>query len=210
MIRILIADDHAVVRRGLKQIVADTPDIVVAGEASNGQEVLDRLLKADYDVVLLDITMPGSHGLDLLKELKSRKPGLPVLVLSMHPEDQYAVRALKAGASGYVTKESAPEELVAAIRKVTDGGKYVSSSLAERLALEKATGVSGPRHEVLSERELEVMLMIASGKTVSQIAAELWLSAKTVSTHRSRILEKMGIKNNVELAHYAIQNQLLD
>ena len=210
MIRILIADDHAIVRQGLKQIVADVPDMTVSGEASNAEEVLDRLLKSDCDVVLLDITMPGSHGLDTLRELKSRRPELPILVLSVHPEDQYAVRALKAGASGYMTKESAPEELVAAIRKVTGGGEYVGPSLAERLDLDLSTGTSGPLHEELSERELEIMLMIASGMKTSQIAAELWLSVKTVGSHRSRILEKMGMKSNVELAHYAIQNRLLD
>ncbi len=210
MTRILVADDHTVVREGLKQIVADTPDMVVADEASNGQEVLDKVSKTDYDVILLDISMPGRSGLDVLKELRSLRPELPILVLTMHPEEQYAVRVLKAGASGYLTKESAPDELIAGIRKVTSGGKYITASLAERLAIDLTTGAGKPLHEVLSDREYQVMRMIASGKTVTEIAEELFLSVKTVSTYRHRILEKMKMKNNAELIAYAIQNQLLD
>jgi two-component system invasion response regulator UvrY len=210
MIKIFVADDHAIVRQGLKQIVADTHDIVVAGEASGGHEVLDKVLKNNYDVVLLDITMPGRSGLDILSELKSRKPGLPILVLSIHPEEQYAVRALKAGAAGYLTKGSASEELVAAIRKVSRGGKYISPYLAEKLAFDLETGAEEPLHQTLSDREYQVMCMIASGKTVKEIAEELLLSAKTVSTYRTRILLKMQMKNTAELIRYTLENRLCD
>ena len=210
MIKILVADDHAVVRQGLKQIVADTNDIVVAGEASNGHEALDKILKNDYDVVVLDITMPGRSGLDILTELKSHKLDTPVLVLSMHPESQYAVRVLKVGAAGYLTKESASEELVAAIRKVSLGHKYVSSSLAEKLAFDLETGAEKPLHQVLSDREYRVMCMLASGKTTREIANELMLSTKTVSTYRARVLQKMQIKNNSELIRYALEHGLLN
>jgi len=206
--RILVADDHAVVRNGLKQIVSDTSDIVVSAEASNGQEALNKALEDDYDVVLLDITMPDRSGLDILKEIKSQKPELPVLILSIHPEEQYAVRALKAGAAGYLTKESAPEELIKAMRRVSGGGKYVTSSLAEKLASFLKTGAEKPLHQALSDREYEVFCMIVSGKRVKQIADELSLSTKTISTYRSRILRKMNMSNNVELTRYAIQNQL--
>ena len=209
MIRILVADDHAVVRNGLKQIVGDTPDMVIAAEASNGQEALNKALKDDYDVVLLDITMPDRSGLDILKEIKSQKPELPVLILSMHPEEQYAVRALKAGAAGYLTKESAPEELVRAMRRVSVGGKYITSSLAEKLASLLETGVEKPLSQALSDREYQVLCMIASGKRVKQIADELLLSVKTISTYRSRVLRKMKMNNNVELTRYAIQNRLV-
>ena len=209
MLRILIVDDHAIVRQGLKQILADTPDMVVAGEASNGQEALNGVLKNHYDVVCLDISMPGRSGLDILKELRSQNYEFPILVLSMHPEEQYAIRVLRAGGSGYITKESAPDELVAAIRKVASGGKYVSSSLAEKLALYLETGVEGPLQQALSDREYQVMCMIASGKTGKDIARELSLSPKTISTYRSRILEKMKMKNDAELTHYAVQNGLV-
>lgn len=209
MIRILVADDHAVVRNGLKQIVSDTPDMVVAAEASNGQEALNKALEDDYDIVLLDITMPDRSGLDILKEIKSQKPELPVLILSMHPEEQYAVRALKAGAAGYLTKESAPEELIMAMRRVSGGGKYVTSSLAEKLASVLETSAEEPLHQALSDREYQVLCMIASGKRVKQIANELFLSAKTISTYRSRTLRKMNMNNNIELTRYAIQNQLV-
>ena len=210
MLRILIADDHPVVRRGLKQIIAETSDIVVAGEATNGWEVLSKVRAANYDVVLLDITMPGMDGVDVLAQLKHEKSKLPVLMLSMHPEEQYAVRALRVGASGYMTKESAPDELVVAIRKVSTGGKYVSSSLAERLASVLQENAEKLPHESLSLREYRVLCMIASGKTVSEIAKELSLSVKTISTYRFRILEKMKMKNNAELIHYAINNHLVD
>jgi two-component system invasion response regulator UvrY len=209
MIRILVADDHAIVRNGLKQIVSDTTDMIVAGEASNGREALNKALEEDYDVVLLDITMPDRSGLDVLKEIKSQKPELPVLILSIHPEEQYAVRALKAGAAGYLTKESAPEELIRAMQKVSSGDKYVTSSLAEKLASFLKTGAEKPLHQALSDREYEVFCMIVSGKRVKQIADELLLSTKTISTYRSRILRKMNMSNNVELTRYAIQNQLV-
>ena len=210
MINILIADDHTIVRKGLKQILAETPDMVVADEASNGQEVLEKVRKSNFDVVLLDISMPGRSGLDILKELKSERPKLPVLVLSMYPEEQYAVRVLRAGAAGYLTKESAPDELVVATRKVAQGKKYVSPSLAEKLAFDLEMDSTRPPHEVLSDREYQVLCMIASGKTVGEIAENLALSTKTISTYRARILEKMNMKNNAELTHYAIQNKLVE
>ena len=209
MIKILIADDHTIVREGIKQILADTADMVVAGEATNGHEVLEHIRKEDWDVVVLDLAMPGKDGLDTLKELKIEKPKLPVLVLSMHPEEQYAVRLLKAGASGYLTKESAPEELIAAIRKVSQKGKYVSSSLGEKLAFYLESDSEKPVHEVLSDREYRVMLMIASGKTVKEIGEEMFLSIKTISTYRVRALKKMGMKNNAAFTYYAVKHNLL-
>lgn len=208
--KILIADDHTIIREGLKQIISETPDMTVADEAIDGHEVLNKALKHDYDVVILDITMPGINGLDVLKQIKAQKPKLPILVLSVHPEEQYAVRTLKAGASGYLTKESAPDELIAAIRKVSVGKKYVSFSLAEKLALELEIDHEKPLHDMLSDREYQVMCMIASGKTVKDIAKELFLSEKTISTYRSRILEKMKMKSNIELTHYAIKHGLVD
>ena len=212
MIRILIADDHAVVRRGLKQIVADEPDLMVAGEAHSGQEALTLARGQHWDVVMLDISMPGRGGLEVLKDLKQERPGLPVLILSMHPEEQFAVRALKLGASGYLTKDSAPEELVRAIRKVVAGGRYVTASLAEKLAGNLVPDRQGdrPLHEILSDREFLVMRLIASGKSVTDIADELALSVKTISTYRARVLEKMGMKSNADLTRYAISNQLVD
>jgi two-component system invasion response regulator UvrY len=209
MIKILIADDHTIVREGLKQIVAETADMMVADEASSGHEVLDKVWNNEYDVVVLDISMPGRDGVDILKQLKSKKPHLPVLVLSMHPEEQYAVRVLKAGAAGYLTKESAPDELITAIRRVSRGRKYVSSFLAEKLAFDLERDTQKPLHETLSDREYQVMCMIASGKRAKEIAEELYLSVKTVSTYRSRILEKMKMKNNAELTHYAIKHRLV-
>jgi len=210
MIKILIADDHPIVRKGLKEIIEVTPDMMVGDEASNGQEALEKVRKNDFDVVLLDISMPGRSGLDILKELKSEKPELSVLILSMHPEEQYAVRVLKAGASGYLTKESAPDELIAAIRKASIGRKYISSSLGEKLAFDLEIDAEKPLHETLSDREYEVMCMIASGKTISEIAKKLFLSVKTISTYRSRILEKMRMKSNAELTHYALKNRLVE
>jgi len=208
--RILIADDHAVVRRGLKQILADEFKKAAFGEVGNAREALERVRKENWDAVVLDITMPGRSGLEALKEIKEAKPRLPVLVLSMHPEDQFAVRVLKSGAAGYMTKESAPEELVGAIKKVLTGGRYVSAALAEKMASYLAIDTPNPPHERLSDREFVVLRMIASGKTVSQIARELTLSVKTVSTYRMRILEKMGMASNAELTHYAIKNQLVE
>jgi DNA-binding NarL/FixJ family response regulator len=209
MIRLLIADDHAIIRQGLKQILTESHDIVVADEASNGKEALNQALKKDYDVVVLDITMPDRSGLDVLKELKSRKPNLKVLILSMHPEEQYAIRALRAGASGYLTKDSVPDELIAAIRRAVLGRKYVSSSLAEKLASELDTGAERLLHQALSDREYEIMLMIAAGKRITEIADELCLSVKTVGTYRSRILRKMRMKNNAELTRYSLESRLL-
>lgn len=209
MLRILITDDHAVVRRGLKQVLEEEFDQVVFGEAQNTREMLEHLQKKAWDVVILDITLPGRSGLEVLGELKLTHPNLPVLVLSMHPEDQYGIRVLKSGASGYMTKESAPDEIVMAIRKVLRGGKYVSPSLAERLAFNLEVNGEKPLHEALSDREYEVMLMIASGKTLTEIAQKLDLSIKTVSTYRTRILEKMKMQNNAELIRYAIKNQLV-
>jgi two-component system, NarL family, invasion response regulator UvrY len=208
-IRLLIGDDHAVVRKGMKQILAETKDIVVADEAGNGREVLEKVRKNDFDMVLLDISMPGRDGLEVLKELKNLKPKLPVLMLSMYPEEQYAVRSLRSGASGYLTKDSAPDELISAIRKVSSGGKYVSSSLAEKLAHKLGADAEKPLHEALSDREYQVMCMIASGKTVKEMGEELSLSVKTVSTYRSRILNKMRLKGNAELTRYAIDNKLV-
>lgn len=210
MIKILIADDHTIFREGLKHILAEYPDVTVADEASNGREVLDKIWNNDYDMVLLDISMPGMTGLEALKQLKNEKPKLPVLVLSMHPEEQYAVRALRAGASGYLTKESAPDELMTAIRKISQGRKYITSSLAERLAFEVEADSEKPLHDILSDREYQVLRMIAEGKTVKHIAEELSLSMKTVSTYRTRIMGKMKMTTNAELMHYAMKHHLLD
>ena len=208
-IKILIADDHAIVRRGLKEILEDTPDIVAAGEASNGREVLEKLQAESWDVLVLDITMPGRSGLDILKDIKQIKPQLPVLILSMHAEEQFATRMIKAGAAGYLNKESAPDELVKAIRKVYGGGKYVSAAQAERM-VDELTGDSEKQpHELLSDREYEILCLIASGRTPTQIAKQLSLSVKTVSTYRARILEKMRLTTNAELTHYAIKTGLV-
>jgi DNA-binding NarL/FixJ family response regulator len=209
MIQILVADDHAVVREGVKQILADVSDMVVKDEAVDGAATLEKIARNDYDVVLLDISMPGRSGLEILEEIKGTYPKLPVLILSMHPEEQYAVRALRAGASGYLTKASAPKELIGAIRKASSGGKYVTASLAEKLALELGSDVEKLPHERLSNREYQVMLMLAEGKSVSEIANDIFLSVKTVSTYRTRIMEKMGMKKNAELTLYAVHNNLI-
>jgi two-component system invasion response regulator UvrY len=210
MLKILVADDHTVVREGLKQILGEVPDMIVAGEASDGPKTLHKVQDEYYDLVLLDIAMPGISGLDVLKQLKSVKPDLPVLMLSMYPEEQYAVRTLKAGASGYLTKESASDELIAAIRKVCSGGKYITSSLAEKLASCLDTYSDRPVHECLSDREYQVVRMIASGKTVTEIADALCLSVKTISTNRSRALTKMGMKTNAEITYYAVKHGLVE
>ena len=209
MLRVLIADDHPVVRQGLRQILADEPDIVVAGEAANAREVLDMARRTTCDVVLLDVTMPGRSGLEALKDLRREHPKLPVLILSIHPEDQLGVRAIQGGAAGYVTKDSAPEELVTAIRKVCSGGKYVSPALAERLAAHIAADSPGSLHAALSDREFEVLRSISGGKTVTQIAKELSLSVKTISTYRARVLQKLQLKNNAQLTRYALDNRLV-
>jgi two-component system, NarL family, invasion response regulator UvrY len=210
MIKILIADDHTIVREGLKQILAETADMMVAGEATTGHEVLEMVRREDWDLVLLDLAMPGKDGLDTLKELKQEKPKLPVLILSIYPEEQYAVRLLKAGASGYLTKESAPDELIAAIRKVSQKGKYISTSLGEKLAFYLEADGAQANHELLSDREYKVMLMIASGKTVTEVADKMFLSVKTVSTYRVRALKKMGMRNNAEFMYYALKHGLLE
>lgn len=209
MIRILVADDHAIVRRGLRQIVADENDMEVVGEAQTTQEILDLARQEEWDVIVLNISMPGRGGFEALKALKQTHSKRPVLVLSMYPEDQFAVRAFRAGAAGYMTKESAPEELVQAIRKVVRGGKYVSPSLAEKLAAELGEDAERPPHEALSEREYHVLCLLASGKTVTQIAAEMSLSVKTISTYRARLLEKMRMKTNAEVTRYAIEHRLV-
>ena len=210
MISILIADDHAILRRGLKEILRGELESTTFDEAGTAQQVLAQVHSRVWDLVILDISMPGRSGLDLLRDLQQLRPELPVLVLSMHPEDQYATRVLKAGAAGYMNKETAPKELVKAVRKVLAGGRYVSAALAEKLAADLSADAARPPHEKLSHREFEVLRMIASGKTVSQIAEELHLSVTTVSTHRARILEKMGMENNADLMRYALHNRLID
>jgi two-component system invasion response regulator UvrY len=207
--RILIADDHAIVRKGLIQILNEVPEVFNIEEASNGWEAIEKAKKTAYSAVLLDISMPGINGLDVLKQLKVENPNLPVLVLSMYPEEQYAVRILRAGASGYLTKESAPDELVKAVRQVARGKSYISPKVAEQLVLNLANGGEDLPHSRLSDREFQVLCMIASGHSIKQIATELSLSVKTVSTYRARILEKMGMTNNAEIISYAIKNELL-
>jgi DNA-binding NarL/FixJ family response regulator len=209
MIRVLIADDHPIVRKGLRDILLREIEGVLCGEASDVNQALAQVQREKWDLVILDITMPGRSGLDALGELKRLQPKLPVLVLSMHPEDQYGKRVLRAGASGYMNKESAPEELIKAIQKLLVGGRYVSATLAERLAGQLNEHADRLPHEGLSDREFEVLLMLASGKTVSQIADELHLGVTTVSTYRARILEKMNMKTTAELMHYAMQNHLV-
>jgi two-component system invasion response regulator UvrY len=210
MIKVIIADDHPIVRAGLKQIIMENHDITVAGEASTGADLLGQVRRRDYDVILLDLTMPGMDGLDVLKQLKIDKPHVPVIILTIHPESQYALRILKAGASGYLTKESAADELIKAIRKVHRGGKYISQTLAEKIAFALDEDTGKLPHESLSDREYQVLCLIGAGQTVSQIADALALSVKTVSTYRTRILEKMRLENNAELIHYAIQNHLVE
>ena len=210
MLHVLVADDHAIIRKGLIQILSDTKEFKKIHEAQHGQEVLDMVAKKDYDLIILDITMPGLSGIEVLKQLKAEYPNLPVLILSMHPEQQYAIRTIKAGASGYLTKESAPEELMVAIRKISSGGKYISSSLAETLVMDLTEDENKPIHETLSNREFEVLKLMGYGKSVGDISEILCLSAKTISTYRSRILEKMNLKNTAELIHYAVKNGLVE
>ena len=208
--RILIADDHPVVRQGLKQILAADPEMNVVGEAKNGNEALALARSVEWDVAILDFSMPGKSGLELLKEIKRECPGRPVLVLSMYPEEIHATRVLKAGGDGYLNKGSASEELTGAIRKVMSGGKYVSPSLAEKIALELAPDAQKPLHEELSDREYRVMWLLASGKQIKQVAREMFLSASTVSTYRSRILRKLKLSGNADLVRYALKHQLVE
>ena len=210
MIKILIADDHPIVRKGLIEILTESKDIAIVDEASNGQEVLEKVWKNRYDVVVLDISMPGLSGLDVLKQVKGDKNAIPVLILSRYPEEQYAVRVIKAGADGFLTKESAPEELIKAIKKVAHGGKYISSSLAEKLAVYLGEDTDKKPHERLSDREFQVMLRIAAGKTVQEIADEMSLSINTISTYRVRVLRKMKMKNNAQIMHYALNENIMD
>jgi two-component system, NarL family, invasion response regulator UvrY len=210
MIKIIIADDHSVVRQGLKQIISEVSNMEILDEAENGNELFQKVLKNNFDIVILDIKMPGTNVIDLIKNIKIHKAHMPILVLSMYPEEQYAVRVLKAGASGYLTKESAPKELVSAIQKISNGGKYVSPKLAEQLANQLGDDGDKPKHETLSDREYQVFQMITSGKSVKGISTELNLSEKTVSTYRSRVLQKMNLKNNAELTHYAFKHGLVD
>jgi DNA-binding NarL/FixJ family response regulator len=208
--RILIADDHAVFRRGLAETLGEAFSRVTFGEAKTAQETLEHVRRQDWDVVILDISMPGKSGLDILDDLHRLRPKLPVLLLSMHPEGQYARRALKSGAAGYLTKESVPEELKEAVRRVQAGGRYVSASLAENLAFDLRRAADTPVHELLSDREFQVLRMIASGRTVKQIADEIALSVKTISTYRARILLKTGMKTTAELIRYALQTRLVE
>jgi len=210
MTKVLIVDDHAIVREGLKQILAEIPGMVVAGEATTGEEALETIESQYYDVVVLDISLPDMSGLEILKQIKARHPQLVVLMLTIHPEEQYAVRVLKAGASGYLTKDTAPDELAAAIKKVAEGGRYVSATLAEKLAFDLGPEAKVTPHESLSDREFEVLVMMASGKNVTTISEELHLSKKTISTYRRRILDKMGMETNAELIRYAVENELVE
>ncbi len=208
--RVLIADDHAIFRRGLRETLGELFPDATFGEAKTAEEALDRVRSESWDIAFLDISLPGRSGLDVLRDLKRLRPNLPVLFLSMHPEEQYARRALKAGGAGYLTKDSVPEELEVAVRRVLAHGWYVSASLGERLADDLRRGADTPVHELLSDREFQVLRMIASGKTVKQIAEILSLSAKTISTYRARILEKTRLKTTADLIRYALEAELVD
>ncbi len=210
-VRVLVADDHAIIREGRKQIIADSGAFAVNGEAETGLQAIQQARSGAFDIVLLDISLPDRNGIDVLKQLKRELPTLPVLILTMHREDQYAIRALKAGASGYLNKQGAPAELVNALREVTAGRKYITPALAQELANQVGSGDDSgkPSHETLSDREYQTLVMIASGKTVGEIAAELALSVKTVSMYRSRLLQKMKLRHNAELTHYAIRHKLV-
>ncbi|MBI3919433.1 MAG: response regulator transcription factor [Betaproteobacteria bacterium] len=210
MVRVLLADDHHVVRAGLRELLSGTADITVAGEATNGHEVLERIRDADYDVAVLDMSMPGRSGIELIRLVKAERPKLRILMLSMHSEEQWAVRALRAGASGYLTKETAPDELIAAIRRIASGGAYVTPETAQRLALDANRDSGALPHTLLTDREFQVFRMIAGGASVSEVARKLSLSIKTVSTHKTHIMEKMGLANAAELIRYALEHRLLD
>jgi DNA-binding NarL/FixJ family response regulator len=210
MIRIVVADDHTIVREGLKQLLANAADLAVVGEAQTGHEVLQRVRELQFDLLLLDMSMPGRSGIELIKQVRAERPGLRILVLSMHEEAQYAVRAIKAGAAGYLTKETASAQLVSAIRKVAAGGAFISAEVAEQFALGAMRQSEGPPHLALSDREFQVLRLIVSGKTVTDIAEQLNLSVKTVSTHKARILQKMNMSTHTELIRYAIAQRLID
>lgn len=209
-IHVLIADDHAIVRQGLKQILSETEDMLVTGEADDGAEALGLARQQPWDVFLLDVSMPNRNGIDTLKQLKKEFPRLPVLILSMHPEEHYAVRALKAGASGYLTKQSAPEQLVNAIRQVASGKKYLSPAVAQQLADAISENTEKSPHERITDREYQVLKLIAAGKTLTQIAESLNLGVATVSTYRARLLEKMGLRSTAELIRYGLEHGLAD
>ena len=210
MIRIVIADDHTIVREGLKQLLGATNDLEVVGEAKNGHEVLAIVRESDIDVLLLDLSMPGKGGMELIKQIKGERPKLRILVLSMHAEHQYAVRAIRAGASGYLTKDAASTQVVSALRKVAGGGAYISAEVAEQLALSSMPHAEGPPHASLSDREYQVFQLLVSGISITDIALRLNLSVKTVSTHKAHVMEKLGLANQTELVHYAIKHQLVD
>jgi DNA-binding NarL/FixJ family response regulator len=209
-VRIVLADDHAIVREGLKRIVSDVQDFTVAGEAADGTEVMQVVRSVEFDVLVLDLSMPGRSGMELIKLVKAEKPKLRILVLSMHQETQYAVRAIKSGASGYLTKESAPAQLEQAIRKIAGGGAYISAEVAEQLALGAMPGSEATPHTTLSDREFEVFRLLVAGEAVSDVAAKLNLSAKTVSTHKSNLMQKLGLSNQTELVRYALKHGLTD
>jgi DNA-binding NarL/FixJ family response regulator len=209
MIKVLVADDHPIVREGLKQIISTVPDIKLGGEALNGQEVLDAVSRENWDVIVLDLNMPGKDGFEVLKDLHRDYPTLPILILSIHSEDQLAVRLIKAGAAGYMTKESAPQEFINAIRKLHSGRKYISASLAEKLADALTVDLQAEPHSVLSDREYQIFCFLAAGKSVHEIEKDLSISVKTVRTYRDRILEKMNMENDVELSRYAVEHKLI-
>ncbi len=209
MIRILLADDHTIVRQGLRKILSEFSDLDVAGEASNADEVMAQVREHPFDVIVLDISMPGKSGIEIIADIRNENPRASILILSMMPEEQFAKRALRAGASGYMTKGSAPEEFIRAIRQIHDGRKYISPALAEYLASDLGDSTDRPPHEALSAREFQVLLQLASGKSISEIARQLSLSAKTVTTYRTRILEKMKLKSNADLTRYSIEHHLL-
>jgi len=210
MIRIVVADDHTIVREGLKQLLTAAGDLEVVAEAQNGFEVMDRVRALDFDVLLLDMSMPGKSGIELIKQVHAEKPRLRILILSMHEEHQYAVRAIRAGAAGYLTKEGASAQLVSAIRRVAGGGAYISADVAEQLALGAMPGAKGPPHSTLSDREFQIFRMIAEGRSVSDIAERLNLSVKTVSTHKANILQKMNMSTQAELIRYALTHRLVE
>lgn len=210
MIRIALADDHLIVRRGLKQILGEEADFQVIGEAADGSETLQLVRTADFDVLVLDLSMPGRSGVELIKLIKAEKPKLPILVLTMHQEEQYAVRAIKSGAKGYLTKESAPEQLVGAIRKLSSGGAFITPTVAERMAMDYGASPDEAPHTQLSDREYQIFEMLVAGKAVTAMADTLCVSVKTVSTHKARILQKMSMTSTAELIHYAIEHSLVD